>query len=282
MAHFYESILNNKIDFDAEFKKLVRLFLSEEFYISQFDAGRTTLMQFIETYYFRKLKISYNYISLRQCLEDILQSFESDADKFILFCEVILSIIPQFWDKYQSEEEIYLSDKQILDEKMVFIKKIIVTDLEAINLIEKRIENNRLGTISTIIPNDLSIEQALSLVDDENVRTHLIEYNSLRNRGNIQAKTEILRLISNYIEGITKDKNLIPLFKKLFEDTNFLFNNLDLRHNKNVNDIKFYKATLKEREKWLDYTYKNSIMVINAKEQNNIHNKISKLRSVQS
>jgi len=206
-------------------------------------------------------------------ISDSIKLIKSKNDKFIYYCEILLSIFYQTIKKYN-----YLSNLNF-EQSSNDILKIINYDLDKMNLGQKSIEIDKMGKIVIIIPKDELLDQILKDNKDINVNDYLIEYKSSHNDGNVKRKEELLRLLSNHIEGITKDKNLKVVYKRLYENTDFLYNNLDLRHNVEVKDRRFYEKTLNNREKWLDMTYRQSLLVIATRTEQKDSALISKLKN---
>ena len=42
-----------------------------------------------------------------------------------------------------------------------------------------------------------------------------------------------------------------------------MYNKLDLRHNVDVKDKRYFEKTLSEREKWLDLVFRETLLVLN-------------------
>ena len=132
------------------------------------------------------------------------------------------------------------------------------------NLTRKAIETEEFGTVMIIIPKDELLENVLQKPEFKDVRDYLIEYRSSYNDGNVKAKEELLKLLATHIEGITKQSKYREKNKRLFDDADFLYNNLNIRHNQGIKDIRFYNATLSNREYWLDLAYRETLLVLNS------------------
>ena len=96
------------------------------------------------------------------------------------------------------------------------------------NLVPKEIQTE-IGVVTTFIPNDSLLEKTLEEVNDENIERYLIEYSSSRTNGNVNKKTEILKLLSSTVEGITKVERFRNKYKQLCRNTDLMYNKLDLR-----------------------------------------------------
>ena len=255
MAHFYESLSKSKIDLFAEESKLESLFSEEKRYY--YDSW-SSLARFIDEHYFRRLELSTNYINLSAFLSDSKEGAMNITEGFIYYCEALLSVLFQFF------LHLPRSHNRDIDETVNSINKVIDYDLNKLSLTKKSIETEEFGKIITIIPKDELLENVLQEIKAEDVKEYLIEYRSSHNDGNVKAKEEILKLLATHVEGITKQKKYRDLNERLFKDADFLYNNLNIRHNQEVKDVRFYNATLADREDWLDLAYRETLLVFNS------------------
>lgn len=255
MSHFYDSISNRTVDPVLEEGKLNLLFLKEEHH---YDLGFSTLAHLIDKYYFRKLKISANYINLESFLFDSKKSAKNNLEGFIYYCESLLSVLSQFIRVLPENHN------PEIDNAISSISKVISYDLDKMNLTKKSIELEEFGTIIIIIPKDELVENILQNSGNKDVRDYLIEYKSSHNDGNVKTKEELLKLLSTHVEGITKQSKYRKRNERLFIDTDFLYNNLNIRHNQEVKDKRFYEATFTNREFWLDLTFRETLLVLNS------------------
>lgn len=177
---------------------------------------------------------------------------------------------------------IQLSDVSLpylaFDEAVDNVNKLIKYDLNKLGLKIEKIEDEQMGTLAIIIPKDVLLDCVLNSVEEKNIQHHLIEFMSSHSEGDIKRKEEILILLSKYVEGITKDNDLKIVYNRLYDNTDFLYNNLDLRHNIKVKDKRFYNKTLDEREKRLDITYRYTLLVIATKTEDYDSKCITKLK----
>ncbi len=264
MAHFFEVIKNSRISFDVELAKIQNLVSSEvRYYWSEWG----TLLNYLNEKVFRDLPLSNNYTNLHLYISDLFKSAKDSSERFIFYCEFVLSLFEQSANRMKHTYAGSNMEKTINE-----TVKIIDVDLKKLNLVRKMIADDELGHVWLIVPNNATLEKALTKVDESNIQDYLIEYCSSHNDGNVGRKEELLILIQKYIEGITKNRAYKESNERLFDNVDMLFNNLDLRHNKDVNDPRYYEETKSNREHWLDMLYDLSLMVINSKEEYE-HNK---------
>lgn len=196
------------------------------------------------------------------------------SNVFLSLCELILSIYKQInnVDNSLSIREEPLSDA--LQEVVSFIE----VDLNKLNLKYEYIDTDY-GVVATILPKDPLLEEVINGDCEKDLQQLLVEYRSVKLEGDIKTKEELLTSIFKYVEPLLKDKDLKEKNKRLFDNTSFLFNNLHIRHNNaDINEQKFYKKTLKEREKWLDDLFVCILLVLKSKEELQISNNIEKLK----
>ena len=267
MSHFYEILKSSELNIEEELLKIKMMFEKE--YIEPHFC-KTSLFEFINYYGFRNLPLSCNYIEIDALFTDIMKSAKNVTESFIFYCELLLSIAYQF----------PIPDNPYYETKLEEIIKVIGYDLEKLNLVRKLINDDNYGPLYIIIPNDIILESALTIVDDSNIQNYLIEYKSSHNDGNKQRKTELLKLISNYIEGITKNKDYKEKYKSFFSDIDFLYNNLGLRHNQKVKNKLFLDSVSDSLEEWLDRLYRESLLAISLTIEFEDSKAISKLKNI--
>lgn len=255
MAHFYDSISSRIVNPIEEEEKLDFLFAKEERFYSNY---RSSLAQLIDCFYFRNLKLSTNYIDLASFLFDAKQDAKNDEEGFLYYCEALTSLLLQFFDRFSRNRN------QEIDKAVNSITKIINYDLDKMNLTKEVIKTEEFGEIIIIIPKDELLENLLQKPKFKDVRDYLIEYRSSHNDGNLKTKEELLKLLATHVEGITKQKKYRDLNERLFRDVDFLYNNLNIRHNQEVKDKRFYDATSANREYWLDLAYRETLLVFNS------------------
>lgn len=271
MSHFHERVLNNTIDYQKELAKLKYLLEEETFYDYYVHRDVSTIY-YLNYTVFRRLPLSTNYISLFDLLDDIRE--EDDSASFLAYSEMVLSLACQLLPG-----SISLGDyEQQVNNSFKCAIKVIDYDLNKLSLKYEFIDTDA-GKVVMIIPKDILLETVLDHADDD-LSAKLIRYKSSKMEGDVAGKEEILLSLNKTVEPILKDESLKSINERLFDDVGFMLNNFDLRHNnKETNVQKFYYATLPEREMWLDKLYFGMLLVLNAKQENQIHNAIKSLKS---
>lgn len=254
MAHLFESILKNSISFDEEYSKIKKLFEGEthfEFYSSYCNH--------LDSEYFRKIDFSSNFTSIDELI--CLVERETDLQRrFFDYCELIMTVAFQVACDF-CNERVYF------EKYFEPIIKIIDFDLDKLHMKREIIKNEILGEVCIIVPNDIEAEEAIDYIKDEkSVRDKLIEYRSRKLEGNVEAKANIIKCITPFVDRLTSKTDLKSLNSSLINKLRHLLNNLDLRHDNQVeqgkNKTELYLKTLPCREKWIDNVYTLIISLI--------------------
>ena len=251
MSHFYENIKNTTINDNQEIKKILHLFTKEKSFY--FHYSYDTLFNFFN-YFFRSLKLKSNYIDLNDYFESSTFS-QYPREQLLKTYELILSLYQQYTLYIQNQLE--YGEKHQITQLFKDIFDLIETNLSFLNLCKKEIDDKELGKIVIIIPKDIKLDITLNSLDKD-IQTQLIVYNARNLAGNIREKEKILSYLAKENEGLIKEKKKPG---NLYDHLGFLCNNLDIRHgNKdkpaNTNPTKYYLLTKKDREIWLDRTYR--------------------------
>lgn len=267
MAHFYEKYYNQEINIQREWHKLVNAFENDEYYFQIIEDNLANELN----QDFLLSELAGNSKSIHEPLAFIKN--ESIEESFYDYCEFLLSLFFQLQDRIRNTTVI---------QTIRHIKKIIFTDLDLLNLEVKYIDTKQ-GEVAIIVVKDQLLEEVTDIVDSESIRDRLIEYRAKKNDGNVARKEEILKIVAEYVEGFLKDNSLKLMNTRLFDDTGFLYNNLNIRHNNTkVNETKYYEATKSNREKWLDYLYQEILLVIISVKEKKIHEDIEALKGGRS
>ena len=266
MSHFYERINKKAIKYEEEFDKLI-IVLNKEY-------SYETTIDYIDKYCFGKMKLACNYLSLREIISEIA-NLRKKEEQFIHLSELVLSIGEQI----RLSLIPYSSERAFVDTQLTTASNLIRYDLSKLNLEAKIIKEN-LGDVVSIGPKNELLETVLNNINDISIENRLIRYNSSNTSGKINEKEEILCSIYSFVEGFIKDPQLYQMNKRLFENVDFLYNNLNMKHNNDkFNDTFFYGETLGQREKWLDNLFHDVLLVIASKREQEINAAINTLKT---
>ena len=183
MAHFYEKLLQNKVDYLKEDFKILSLFCNEKDYYA--NGIYSSLESCIDQYFYRELKVSFNNTSCQDSF-DLINGIADTQEKFLETCEFILTLALQVAE---------ITRNETINRKFKEIIKIINSDLDLLDLDYKKIENNKLGSVIIIIPKNIELEAAIEEIDDTNVKDQLINYNYRAYEGKPKEKENILKKI---------------------------------------------------------------------------------------
>jgi len=240
--NIFELMRGNKIDLFEEYYRLYRLFQKTRF------EDESSIMSFIQNYYFLQWEHRKRYISIRDLLtsleltDDEMDREDITNEKLLLYCEIIYNLINLMENNTLSN--IGLQNIKVLENNVLDL-------LEDMNY---EIKRNTKKQFVIIEKDNLSTAIAEKFPD---IADKVIEYRRFILKGNIKAKKEILLELSNKIEPLrNKFKN--TSYKDIIEDINMLLNNLNIRHN-NIEGKHRKEHTAKmsneELEKWYDKTY---------------------------
>ena len=269
MAHFYERIKNRTIKYEEEIAKITNMLYesSSSLFIENF-------VRIIDDGFFKTIRLCGNYLSFQSMLNDIFD-IKIKSEQFICLSELILSLDEQI----VFSRIIGLREREFAKSQLSGMRNLILYDLEKLNLNVEIIEED-IGRVASIGPKNVLLEEALQNVNESNIETMLIKYNSSSNNGDVNAKENILCAIYSYVESYLKNPRLLAMNKQLFGNVDFLYNNLNMKHdNKVFNETFFYRETLNEREKWLDNLYHLVLMVIASKQELDINQNINELKA---
>lgn len=175
-----------------------------------------------------------------------------DNNKKILFLEYIYNIINMC--------EIMSDDNIIFDHKFNILKDNIKNILQYINLEAKYITDDK---EKIIFVEKNSAATAVAEIIETQYAFDVIEYNHFLLKGDLERKKQILKNLGDKFEEIRKEVVLIN--KDLADDTGYLLNNLNIRHN-NINGPKkkeyVAKMSNEKLEKWYDETYQKLLLCI--------------------
>lgn len=259
--HLYEVLENMEIHPEEEMEILHRLF-SEEGIGGQ--VGPFTLESYIDTYYFDDFKMKKRCLEISD-LRDKLEISESDFDdsfeRMFLFVEFLLNAMDELLElgNFNSFSEVFQQCSKI--------KETIDSLLNDTNHECKKVD--KLDWI--VVEKNAYASQAVEFIEDADVAMDVIEYNHVLLKGNLEKKKKLLTSLARYAEPILKDKEskIKDRYNKLFEDTDCILNNFDLRHN-NVDGPKrneyVVSLSANELEAWYDKAYNMLLEVIIAKE----------------
>lgn len=253
-------ILNDKINYNSEYKKLQNLLLTAQ-YIPDPYYGSYSSFQLAETFNdnITKFKHRGTYLSIKEMINKIENSFSSNVVlKTLYLCELILNVI-DFTDSIvknhpRSEQMLQLIDNvNIILDKSGYIAKY----------------NEKENRIMIVCKNADTFE-TINSTSDKDIQYLLLQYVDLRITNDVITKKDILTNFGQYLEP--KRDDLSELNKDLADTIFFGLNNFHLRHNnKEGKDKKEYIINMEKEDliKWYDRLYSLILIAIRLLEMKN-------------
>ena len=253
-------ILNDKINYNSEYKKLQKLLLTAQ-YIPYPFYGSYSSFQLTETFNdnITKFKHRGTYLSIKEMINKIEKSFSSNIVlKTLYLCELILNVI-DFTDSIvknhsRSEQMLQLIDNvNIILDKSGYIAKY----------------NKKENRIMVVCKNADTFE-AINSTSDKDIQYLLLQYIDLRTTNDVITKKAILTDFGQYLEP--KRDDLSEINKDLADTIFFGLNNFHLRHNnKEGKDKKEYIINMEKEDliKWYDRLYSLILIAIRLLEMKN-------------
>ena len=253
-------ILNDKINYNSEYKKLQKLLLTAQ-YIPDPFYGSYSSFQLTETFNdnITKFKHRGTYLSIKEMINKIEKSFSSNIVlKTLYLCELILNVI-DFTDSIvknhsRSEQMLQLIDNvNIILDKSGYIAKY----------------NKKENRIMVVCKNADTFE-AINSTSDKDIQYLLLQYIDLRTTNDVITKKAILTDFGQYLEP--KRDDLSEINEDLADTIFFGLNNFHLRHNnKEGKDKKEYIINMEKEDliKWYDRLYSLILIAIRLLEMKN-------------
>ena len=250
--NIFNLISNKEIDLKQEYLRIHKLFEYEksEYY------GES-----VKEYIQREQFLNWKYRKRFLTIDEMLCAFKIDfrnmkkeisVKKILTYIELIYNLIiftannTNYKEGYEFEKAIKILLENISDL------------LEDMNYKIEKDYNNRYVIVE---------KDKLTIAVAENkpeLASTVIEYRRFAMKGDIEGKKQILKNLSDTIEPLRK-KLRGTTYNNIVEDTFFLLNNLNIRHNnKEGEKMQPYlnKITEKKLEKWYDETYDMILCII--------------------
>lgn len=249
---FEELVETGNVDFENEYERINNLFAHTNFYslytIQEISNDivphwkyRHRCTKFDEV--LSELKISYGYIRLSGYSKDKILSY---LELVYTFCTMIKKHLDNPFDDFGiGLDGIYNVKKSVLN----LVLKNIESLLDELNY---EIVEKEFGRCEIVEKNALSTAVAEA---NPKIAGKVIEYRKYDLKGQVDEKMSILAELAKSIEPL-KSKFKGTTYKEMYENTTFLLNNLNIRHNNEEKSI--YPELSKDKEKleeWCDRTY---------------------------
>lgn len=252
-------ILEEKYDFNKEFKKITNLFNSNIMY----NMGYGYPIESAANSVFHEWKARggcINCADMRQELDinTITKLSETTPENIILCLEYYVNILNIFVTKWLT-----VSTGYEVNNNLTLLQNNIDLLLEHMNLMKHTVKEEEKVLL---LPKDPA---AIAVVEiaPKDVAFAILKYNHASLKGQLEEKRRLLQSIANEYEDLL-EKPIEP-FGDFFTKTNGLLNNLNIRHNnkkgKNQHEA-VVQMNEQELEKWYDETYQLLLFCILSKD----------------
>lgn len=253
-------ILNDKIDYNNEYKKLQKLLLTVQYSPDPYY-GTYLPVQLAETFNnnIHDFKYRGTYLSLEEMINKLKNVFSSNVVlKTLYLCELILNVI-DYTDG--------MTRNYSKSEKMLQLIDNVNFILDKSGYIAKY--NKKENRIMVVCKNADTFE-AINSTSDKDIQYLLLQYIDLRTTNDVITKKAILTDFGQYLEP--KRDDLSEINKDLADTIFFGLNNFHLRHNnKEGKDKKEYIINMEKEDliKWYDRLYSLILIAIRLLEMKN-------------
>jgi len=266
----FEILEKREIKPANEFERLVALF--------HYEWGtfrlKTSLKQIINNVFHKiPTQLRQTFLSVDDLLKGIGLSEEvsywKDWKDLFLYSELLLNLIDStkvYFDKDDNAKE---NAQQIISNIKVILEK---TNHEWVQTKEGYI----------IVDKNPAATEAIECLENDktDLALNMIEYNRVLLKGNLARKREILVTLADYTEPMSNDFKRSQ-YAALYNDSRFLVNAIDIRHNNSGKGDLPEKAkawTSQEKEAWYDKTYQVLLTVILARKHIDVSKEIQDLK----
>ena len=253
-----------------EFARLVALF--------QYEWGpyrqKVSLKQIINNV-FHKIPIQLRQTFLS--VDDLLKGIDLSEDHInwkqwkdlFLYSEMLLNLINCTKIYFEKDDTARETAQQIVSNINVILEK---TNHEWVQTKEGYI----------IVDKNPAATEAIECLENDktDLALNMIEYNRVLLKGNLARKREILVTLADYTEPMNNDFKRSQ-YAALYNDSRFLVNAIDIRHNNSGKGDLPEKAkawTPQEKEGWYDKTYQVLLTVILTRKHMDVSKEIQDLK----
>ncbi len=274
MSKSIYDILNKKINYKNEYRKIKKMFLEEKFINLNYHGNYT----YVEV--FNHFITKWKYRGTKCSLYEIMKELETETNygknpinDCLYLCELILGI-RKFLCFMQTNNCSYcgLYIAEIEDSMLVGNISYILQELGYNTHIEEEYK-------VILIKNNTDAINTATIIDNKNIESLIINYNDFKISNNINDKQKILFELAKFLEP--KRTALRKINSKLESDLFMVFNKLNIRHNnKDGNKKEKYISDLNDIEllKWYDETYNLVLIAIRLLELDNLLEPFERLR----
>lgn len=220
-----------------------------------------SLNDYCSSYLLKIWKYRSRCVTLDELLEKLeitsrhIQKSNYDLNKVLAYFELVCTFMFMILDCISNDDDAYFVNRETklsyseLDETMF---KLIIENINSfLDDLNYKIVKKDVDRYEIVEKDALATSVA---EDNPDVADKVIEYRKYDMKGDIKTKRSILLVLANKIENLDK-KFKGTTYKSLYNDTTFLLNNLNIRHN-NTKETLYNKLVQDgELEDWYDKTY---------------------------
>ncbi|MDD5943355.1 hypothetical protein [Fibrobacter sp.] len=270
----FEILEKREIKPANEFERLVALF--------HYEWGtfrlKTSLKQIINNVFHKILtQLRQTFLSVDDLLKGIGLSedyaYWKEWKDLFLYSEMLLNLINYTKEYFEKDDTARETAQQIISNINVILEK---NNHEWVQTKEGYI----------IVDKNPAATEAIECLENDktDLALNMIEYNRVLLKGNLARKREILVTLADYTEPMNNDFKRSQ-YAALYNDSRFLVNAIDIRHNNSGKGDLPEKAkawTPQEKEGWYDKTYQVLLTVILTRKYMDVSKEIQDLKSARN
>lgn len=237
--------LENRLDIEKEFRKLAKVFITDNNMVLGFDVQAGSFMSLVNNTVFLNWKYRDTFLDVNEYLDFLGIKEYKEEDEFLLYLQFILNM----------EELIHQrSDIKLSSTTRAALENIPLI-LEKMNYKAEKVEDRII-----ISKRDADVDSVLETVP-ESIANVLLEYNDFRNQCNIKEKQRLLKAIDLYIE---KNIDVKSLDRELDDSIGTIVNKMGVNHP--IKDEPYKSFAEEQLLEWYDKCFLMMLHVIRAKE----------------
>lgn len=231
--------------------------------------GYSSMLYYVQDCHFKTWEYRKRYLTIHELLTDLEINKEAmynfiNLNKLLLYIEFIYNMY--MLSVYDS---LFIADRETID----LLENNLSDLLEDLNYEIEQVDNKY------IIVEKNPLTTAVAEFKSK-VTSQVIEYRRFAMKGNIEAKKSILKVLADEIEPL-RVKFKGTTYSSIIDDTFYLLNNLNIRHNnlEGKNKLEYVSnMSNEELEKWYDKIYDMILGIFVLEKYLNEKEEITKLK----
>lgn len=268
--NIFEMLEKREIKPADEFHRLAQIF-NKEFW--SYSKSEHSSVKKILDENFHNCSCRSSFLSI----DDLLKSFQIDEktrylvswETLFTYCEILRNVADEKIETIFQDDDFEKLRQMMLDNMNIILAK----------------TNHGWAKIKegyVIVDKNPATTEAIECLEEKDAELALkmIEYNRVLLKGNLARKREILVTLADYTEPMNNDFKRSQ-YAALYNDSRFLVNAIDIRHNNSGKGDLPEKAkawTPQEKEGWYDKTYQVLLTVILTRKHMDVSKEIQDLK----